>query len=141
MATGYWTDRGHQEMMDVFFRGATAPTSFLVALVNDTVVGTDDWADVSAGEQSGTGYSQQTIARDATASGWPTLALDSLQMQIIGKEVTFTATAANWIATTAVCLIANLGTDRLVAYANITSITLGNGESYSVTPKLKLTKA
>ena len=141
MATGYWTDRGHQEMMDVFFRGATAPDNFLVALVNDTVVGTDDWSDVSANQQTGTGYSQQTILRDATASGWPTLALDDLEMQITGKEVTFAATAANWIATTAVCIIANLATDRLLAYANIASITLGNGESYSVTPKLKLTKA
>ena len=141
MATAHFTDNGHYYMMDAYFRGGTEPTDFYVALVNDTVVGTDDWSDISGNVQTGTGYSAQTINQDATASGWPTLALDSSEMQVVGKEVTFTATGADWIATTAIALVANMATDRLIAYANISSITLGNGESLSVTPKLKLTKA
>lgn len=141
MAVLHATDRGHQEMLDEYFRAATAPSNFLVALVNDTVVGTDDWADISAQQQTGTGYSQQAINRDGTASGWPTLALDSSEMQIIGKQVTFTATGADWIATTAIVVLANLATDRLLLYSNIPSITLGNGESILATPKFKLTKA
>ena len=141
MATAHFTDMGHYYMMDVFFRGGTAPSDFYVALLNDTVLGTDDWANVSANTQTGTGYAIAAINRDATAAGWPTLAIDSSEEQIIGKAVTFTATAGDWIATTAIALVANMATDHLVAYANISTITLGNGESLSVTPKLKLTKA
>lgn len=141
MATLHATDRGHQEMMSVYLQNTTAPSDFYVALVNDTVVGTDDWADISANVQTGTGYSAQTINRDATASGWPTgPTLDSSEMMITGKQVTFTATGADWIATTAICVVANMATDRLIMYANIASITLGNGESIQATPKFKLTK-
>lgn len=142
MATGHFTDRGHQEMMSVYFQNTTAPTQFLGALVNDTVVGTDDWADVSANAQTGTGYAEQAILRDATASGWPTgPTLDSSEMMITSKTITFTATGTNWIATTAICLKADMATDRLLAYANITSVTLANGESLSAIFKPKLTKA
>lgn len=141
MATGHFTDRGHQEMMSEYFQATTAPSNFLGALVNDTVVGTDDWSDISANQQTGTGYSQQAINRDATASGFPTgPALDSSEMMITSKQITFTATGADWIATTAICLLANMATDRLLYYANIPSVTLGNGESLLATFKPKLTK-
>ena len=142
MATGHFTDRGHQEMMSVYFQATTAPSQFLATLVNDTVVGTDDWSDVSGNVQTGTGYAAAVINRDATASGWPTgPALDSSEMMITSKTVTFTATAANWIATTAICLCADMSTDRLIAYTNITSVTVANGESLSAIFKPKLTKA
>ena len=141
MATFHLTDRGHQEMLSVYFQATTPPSQFLGTLVNDTVVGTDDWSDVSANVQTGTGYAAQAILRDATASGWPTgPALDSAQMMITSKTVTFTASSTDWIATTAICLCADMATDRLLGYANITSVTLGNGESISVIFKPKLTK-
>ncbi len=141
MATFHFTDRGHQEMMSVYFQNTTVPSDFLSTLVNDTVVGTDDWSDVSANVQTGTGYAAQTINRDATAAGWPTgPALDSSEMMITSKTVTHTASGADWIATTAICLVANMATDRLIGYSNITSVTLANGESLSATYKPKLTK-
>lgn len=140
MATLHMTDKGHELLLGVFFRNDTAPTAFYVALGNDTVVGTDDWADISANEQAGTGYSRQTINRDSTANGWPTLALDSSEMQITGKQVTFTASADWATVVTFIALVADMATDRLVAYANIASMTVTNGQSFQVTPKVKLTK-
>jgi hypothetical protein len=142
-ATLSLTDQGHYEMMDWFFtngaHGGDTITDFRGSLWNDTAVGTDDESDLT-GEQTGTGYSRQAILRDASANGWPTLALDSSEMQIISKQVTFTATAADWIATTCIALIVNMGTDRLVAYSNIASVTLANTESLAATFKIKLTK-
>jgi hypothetical protein len=142
MATGHFTDAGFQNMMDVYFRAATAPSQFFVSLLNDTIVGTDNWADVSANElQAATpnaGYAQVAVTRDAT--GFPTLALDSSEMQIISKACTFTA-SGNWATSiTAIALRADLATDQLISYANVPSTTLASGESYSVTIKLKLTK-
>ena len=143
MAVLHATDKGHEHVLDVALRGATAASNFYVALLNDTILGTDNWADVSANEVTvgnNPGYAQQTINRDATANGWPTLALDSSEMQITGKQVTFTA-SANWVtAVTAVGIVANMATDALLLYSNITSISLLNGESIAVTPKWKLTK-
>lgn len=143
MAVLHATDKGHEHILDVALRAATAASNFYVALLNDTILGTDNWADVSANEVtvgSNPGYAQQTINRDGTASGWPTLALDVAEMQIIGKQCTFTATA-NWAtAVTAVGIVANLATDALLLYSNISSISLLSGESILVTPKWKLTK-
>lgn len=144
MAVLHATDKGHEHILDVALRGATAAANFYVALLNATIVGTNNWADVSANELSAgtnSGYAQVSIARDATAAGWPTLALDSSEMQIIGMSCTFTATG-NWAtAVTAVAIVANLATDALIFYSNITSISLLSGESITVTPKFKLTKA
>ena len=142
MATGHFTDQGHKLMLSLLFQAVTAPSQFLAALVNDTVVGTDDWSDISANVQTGTGYSEAVINRDATASGWPTgPVLDSSEMMITSKTVTFAATGTNWIATGAITLRADLATDRLIAYVNITPITLANGESISAIFYPKLTKA
>jgi hypothetical protein len=141
--TGHFTDAGFKQMMEVYFQGVTAPSNFYVALVNDTIVGTDDWSDISTNEITGTGYAQQTINRDGTSSGWPTgPVLDSSEMQITGKKVTFgPASAADWTSVTAIAIVANLSTDRLIAYANRgSSLSIGLDESYAITPKLKLTK-
>ena len=138
MATFTFANRGFQEILDLYFRGATAPTQFLVALFNDTAAITDDKADL-LNEQTGTGYAQQVINRDSTAAGWPTLAANgSGYMQVEGAEVTFTASAADWIATQCIALIADLATDRLIGYCNISSVTVGNGESLAFTPKMYL---
>jgi hypothetical protein len=136
------TDRGHYDIMDIALRAATGPTNFYGALINDTIVGTDDWSDISTNEITGTGYAQQTINRDGTAAGWPTLALDSSEEQIIGKKITFgPATAADWIQVTAVAIVANYATDRLWFYGNRgAALSIGIDESYAVTPKFKLTK-
>ncbi len=139
------TDRGHYDLLAIGLQAGTAPSNFYVALLNDTVLGTDDWADVSANELLvgvNPGYAQAVINRDATADGWPTgPVLDSSEMMITGKEVSFTATA-NWAtAITAVAIVANMATDRLWFYQNRQSLTLAINEVLKVTPKVKLTKA
>lgn len=140
MAAFVFAKQGFKQMLDEFFRAATAPTNFYVSLHNDTAVIGDDFSDL-LNEQTGTGYAQETINRDATASGWPTLAANGAgDWQIEGKEVTFTATAADWIAVKCIALVANLATDRLIGYMNITTTTPDNGESIAVTPKMYLTQ-
>jgi hypothetical protein len=144
MATLYATDYGHQDIMDVYFRGATAPSAFAMRLVHDTVVGTDNWADISANElPSANGYTTggATINRDATANGWPTLALDSSEMQVVGKECSWLA-SGNWATScTAVTIVADKATDQLVLYANITACQPLVGETVAWTPKYKLSKS
>ena len=143
MATLYATNAGHQDILSVYFQGGTVPSAFAMRLFNDTVVGTDNWADISANEiPSANGYvtGGVTINRDATASGWPTLALDSNEMMITGKKCSWTA-SGNWAtAVTAVTIVADKATDQLICYANITAQQPLTGEVISWTPKYKLKK-
>jgi hypothetical protein len=142
----HWTDAGFMDMMGVYFQGITAPGSFAMRLVNDTVVGTDNWADISANEiPSENGYTTGGISinRDATASGFPTLALDDSEPMITGKECAWTVVTDDWAtAVTAVALVADKATDQLVAYSNLpgAGITPVVGDIIGWTPKLKLTK-
>ena len=83
-------DEGEEDMLDVYFRAATAPTTFYVRLYNDTPAETDALSNL-LNEASGNGYSAQEIER--TSTGFPTLALDSGDYQLTSKAVTFTASA------------------------------------------------
>lgn len=143
MALLHMTDAGHQDIQDVYFRGATAPTSFAIRLVNDTVLGTDNWADVSANEkatQGGYTVGGATVNRDNTAAGWPTLALDSSEMQCTSMKVSWTA-SADWVTPySAVCLVAVKAVNQLLGYANVTARTPLNGDTVSWTAKVKFTK-
>ena len=136
MATGYFTDEGHEHLLGAVFKNDTEG-AFYAALYNDTVIGTETIATIQ-NEQTGTGYAQAAITQDAT--GFPTLALDSSEMQIETKTVTFTASSTDWIAVTAICLCVDLATDKIIAYANLSTITVGNGDSIDFIFKLKLTK-
>lgn len=140
MATLAATDIGHQTMLDVFFRTATNPSQFLAALFNDAIVGTDDESDLQNEMDNSTepGYARITI--EASNTGWPTLALESSEMQIESKTVTFTATDDWTNPFTAVGIIADMATDRLIVYSNVPSTTLSDGDSFAVTVKFKLTK-
>lgn len=143
MAVLHATNKGHEHILDVALRGATPATTFYVALLNATISGTNDWPDVSIAEISSSnnpGYSRAYINRDSTDNGWPILALDNGEMQIVGKQCTFTATA-NWVTpVTSIAIVASMATDALLFYSNIASITLLSGESILVTPKFKLVK-
>jgi len=134
------TDKGHELMLAGFCKNATDVTQFLASLWNDTIVGTDDLSDLQNEMNSGTesGYARITI--EASGTGWPTLALDSSEMQIQSKTVTFTATGAWTNPFTAVGILANMATDALFLYSNVPSTTLSNGDSFAVTVKFKLTK-
>lgn len=130
-------DEGEEDILDVYFRGATAPSNFFLGLVNDTPVETDGLTDLT-GEPSGNGYSRQTIP--ATAVGWPTLALDSGDFQADSTVETFTASGGSigpvtysFLATT----VDNTGV--LVAYVALsTTRTLTDGDSLDVDYNVKL---
>src|SRR5574340_747455 len=138
MADMYFSDAGFIDLMSVYFQGVTAPSAFKMQLVNDTVVATDNWADVSANEKASQGgytVGGETINRDATASGWPTgPVLTDSKIVLTGKKCSWTANADWATAVTAVCIVADKATDQLVGYSNITSITPKNGDIVAWTP-------
>ena len=60
-----FADEGEQLILDVFLRGAAAPSGFFLRLYNDTPVETDTLSTLT-GEPSGNGYSPATVERSAT---------------------------------------------------------------------------
>lgn len=143
MSTLYATNNGYYDIMDVYFRAATAPSAFAMRLVHDTVLGTDNWADVSANElPSAGGYTTggYAITRDATATGWPALALDSGEEMITGVKCTWTASASWGTSCTAICIVADKAVDQLLMYSNITAVQPLINEVVAWTPKFKLLK-
>ena len=135
-AANAFADEGEQLILDVFLRGATAPTQFYLRLYNDTPVETDGLASLT-GEPSGNGYSPSLIERSAT--GWPTLALDSGDYQATSSAETFTASGGSIGPVTYAVIATNSdNTGKLIAYAALSqSRTLADGESLTVTYKLK----
>jgi hypothetical protein len=134
-----WTIAGYHEMMNGFFRGNTLPTAFKMALVNDTVLLTDDWAQISANDlPSANGYTAggETITNDAT--GFPVLGNDGTDEEMETKEITWTA-SGNWAtAATAVVLNTVTGTVHTVAFENITAVQPQLNDVIRFTMKLKL---
>lgn len=130
-------DEGERDMLDLFFRGGTAPDSFELVLVNATPVDTSTVAGLQASEPSGSGYARQAIARNSV--DWPTLALDTGDYMATSKTVTFEATGAGWGPVTHTTLIGVFGLERhLIAYAALSqSRTLADGETLSVIYKVK----
>ena len=125
-------------MLDVFLRGATAPSSFYLALYNDTPVETDTLATLT-GEPSANGYARCQIERSAV--GWPTLALDSGDYMATSKQVTFSATGGSWGPVIYVVLTtAASGTSGLLlAYVAFSqSRSLQSGETLGCKIKIKL---
>lgn len=139
MADGKWTQSGYKDMLDCYFRGQTLPGAFDVRLVNDTVVIGDDWGDISTNElPSANGYTTGGVALTLDSTGFPTLTPDGNDYRCDTKEVSWTASADWGTAATAICLVADKSTDRLVAFANITAVQPLNGETIAWTIKLKL---
>ncbi len=131
-------DGGEQMFLDVGLRAGTAPTNYYIALYNDTIVDTDTLSTVT-GEPSTNGYARSLVERSAT--GWPTLALDSGDYQATSSTETFTASGGSWGPVTYAALVtASSGTTgTLVSYAALSqSRTLASGESLQVTYRVKL---
>jgi len=135
--TNSLADEGEYMFLDVTLRAGTPPSTFYLRLFNDTPVDTDTLGSIT-GEASGNGYTAQEITRNTT--GWPTLALDSGDMQVTSTTETFTASGGSWGPVT-YCVLATTtdGTGKFVSYVALSqSRTLANGESLQVTYKLKL---
>ena len=129
-------DEGEQAILDVFFRAATAPTTFYLGLYNDTPVETDGLSDLT-GEPSTFGYAREEITRDNT--GWPTLALDSGDYQLTSATVQFGATGGSWGPVTYAVLATTANdTGLLIAFVALSqSRTLNDGETLDVSMALK----
>jgi len=130
-------DEGESAILDLFFRGGTAPTAFSLALFNDTPVDTDTVAGLT-GEPATNGYARIALARDTT--DFPTLALDSGDFMVTSKKVTFTASGGAIGPVTYAVLIATIGgAAKLIAYKALSQArTLSDGETLDVTYKLKI---
>lgn len=130
-------DEGEQDILEVYFQAATAPTNFYIGLVNDTPVDTDTLATL-AGEPSGNGYARQLVERSGT--GWPTEGLDGGDYQITSSTETFTASGGSIGPVTYAFLTTVLsGTTGLFLVYNAltTSRTLADGESLDVSMDIK----
>jgi len=135
-------DEGEYMFLDVVLRNGTAPTQFYLRLSDTTttcsIVDTDTLTTASAGEPSTNGYAANLIERSAT--GWPTLALDSGDYQATSSEETFTATGGSW-GPVCCALVASTSdnTGKLISYAGLSQCrTLAAGETLKITYKVKL---
>ena len=132
-------DEGESDLLDVYFRGATAPTGFYVGLLNSSPSDTTTLTTMT-GEPSGSGYSRKNLTRNST--GFPTLALDSGDYRLVGAAVTFTASGGTIgpVTTSFLCSNAASGTSGkfLVYNALAQSRTLADGDSLDVTIRIKL---
>lgn len=132
-------DEGEQDILDVYFRALTAPTSFYVGLLNSTPTDTTTLSTMS-NEPSGNGYARQQITRNNT--GWPTLALDSGDYRVVSTVETFTASGGSIgpVTYSFLCTNAASGTSgKFLTYTALSEArTMANGESLEVTTRIKL---
>jgi hypothetical protein len=132
-------DEGESDLLAVYFRAATAPTTFYLGLLNSTPTDTTTLATMT-NEPSGSGYARQEITRDNT--GWPTLALDGGDFRVVSTTETFTAAGGTIGPVTYAFLCTNAATGTtgkfLVFNALSSSRTLNDGDSLDVTMRVKL---
>jgi hypothetical protein len=138
----FLADEGEYNLLNLFLVGGTAPTTFHIRLFNDTPVETDAIANIT-GEPSGNGYPAGGIEVERSATGWPTLALDSNDYQATSKTVTFTASGGSIGPVTYAVLAATISAaeKHIASVALSQSRTLAAGESLQVTYKVKLSEA
>lgn len=129
-------NEGQQEMLAVYLQGATAPTAYAIGLSSMTFAKTTGYAGIT-NEPSGNGYARQTVNRDGTAAGWPTLALDTGDFKATAKTVTFTSSGTIGPVTSAFLVSAT--NNKLISYTALsTSRTLASGDTLQVTYAVKL---
>jgi hypothetical protein len=129
-------NEGQLEMLGVYLTGATAPTAYAIGLSSMTFAKTTTYATIT-GEPSGGGYARETVNRDGTAAGWPTIALDTGDYKATSKTVTYTATGAIGPVTSAFLVSAT--NNKLISYTALSaSRTLVAGDTLQVTYAVKL---
>lgn len=145
-------DGGEQLILDIALRGAAAPASWYIGLLKNSLTALPAETTTMTGltlatnePASGTepGYARQAVNRDATAGGWPTLALDAGDYMATSRTVTFTASGA-WTGTIRHMFLTTTSptadaTGVLVSAAQLSQDRLlANGDSLNVTYRLKL---
>jgi hypothetical protein len=132
-------DEGEQDLLAVYFRAATAPTTFYVGLLNSTPTDTTTLATMTA-EPSGSGYARQQCTRDAT--GFPTLALDGGDYMLTSAVKTFTAAGGTIgpVTYSFLCTNAASGTSgKFLCYTALSATrTMLDTDSLDVTTRVKL---
>jgi len=125
-------NEGLEVIWDVFFRAATAPTTFYMELYSDNGAFDKDTEYGDITELSGNGYSAVEVTRNDT--GWPTLTESSGQMRITSKECTFTASGGAWSTCYGACIWGDMASDTLICWDDFSSSrTLQDGDSLDVT--------
>lgn len=147
-------DEGEFALLDIALRGGTAPASWHIGLFASTLTAAPVETSTLAALKSPTNYeldntaepgysARQTVNRDATANGWPTLALDGGDFRATAKTVSWTA-SANWTKTVRWIFLTTVGTvsdttGKLISVAQLSADrTLLNGDTLNVTYSLKL---
>lgn len=146
-------DEGEQLILDLALRAATTVTWY-IGLLRDSLAAapaetvTLTTLPVSPNEPvnaTSPGYSARgTVLRDGTASGWPTLALDSGDYMATSKTVSWTASGdwlspIKWMFLTTASATPQDTTGKVVSIAQLSANrTVLNGDTLNVTYKLKL---
>lgn len=147
-------DEGEFAILDIALRAGTAPANWFIGLMKNTLTvlpaETSTLATLnSAGPYeltngSDPGYSARAqVNRDATANGWPTLALNSGDYQATSKSVVFTASSnwtdtVRWMFLTTVSTVGDT-TGKLISLAQLSADrTLLSGDTLTITYNLKL---
>jgi len=132
------TNQGENSMLNTYFRGTSAPTTFYFRLCNDSLDVGDSLTTI-VGEPSGNGYAAQAIERSAV--GWPTIALHESAWRIISKEVTITAAGGDIGPVSTGYLATTLNnTGILIAFVNFdVPRTILDGSSLVAKYQVKLT--
>jgi hypothetical protein len=125
------SNEGQSDMLDVYFRGASASANLFLRLYDDTPIRTDSLTDLT-GETSGTGYAAISLERDGT--DWPTLELAAPGTRVKTGTETFTAGGTWSDATSLVLATVGSGTSGLlIAYdALSTTRTLTDSDTLDV---------
>ncbi len=134
-------NEGFEQMFDVYFRAGTAPTGFYIVLLTAASTPTKTTTIGTMTEIAGTNYVPATnniITRNNT--GFPTLALDSADMEIITKSTEFENTGSSaWTAAGWAALISVTdGGNKFVSWKALSaSRTLQPQDKLEVTIKQK----
>jgi hypothetical protein len=150
-------NEGQFMILDVALRGGTAPANWFVGLMKNTLTSLPATTSTlstlnTAGPYelsslADPGYSTRAqVNRDATANGWPTLAVSGSGEQASTKTVVFTNTSGTaWADTVRWMFISTVGTvgdttGKLVSLAQLSvDRLLQFGDQLQITYNLKLT--
>jgi len=129
-------NEGEQDILAVYFRGATPSANLFFRLFNDTPVEADTLTDLT-GEVTGTGYAAISLSRNTT--DFPTLALDTGDFMVTSATKTFTAGGSWSVATHLVLGTTADNTGKFIAFRALsTPRTLVASDTLAVTFSLKL---
>ena len=132
-------DEGATDILGVYFRAATVRTSFYVGLGSGTRPTGDTTIMTGLTEVTGTGYARNLLSNNTT--DWPSLTLQSSEVAVDSKQVTFTCSSGTWSTYNYVFLTTtSSGTSGpLIASWDVgTARALAAGESYKPTLRITL---